>query len=282
MKKVFTLIALGSVAIASANQYYQPSGNGMNSCPTCNNGGGYYQGQPSNGGGYYQNQPNSGGGYYQGQSNGNYYQQNQNSRGYYQRDGQNYQQNSPQQGNQSYDRIQQKNPSRTTSDQEIKKKIQDTLSSGWFSKGFQNVSADVNNGNVNLSGSVDTMENRNKIEESVRKIDGVKQVNNQISIVKEKADDAYSDTKLQDSEKKFPLDVASNAQDRQINAKIRNRLSDGWFSKGYETIVIRTNNGVVIISGTVDKSEDIQKINDEVKAIDGVKSVINQIAVTNK
>lgn len=137
-------------------------------------------------------------------------------------------------------------------------------------------------GNVNLSGSVDTLENKNKVEESVRKIDGVKQVNNQISIVKEKSDDAYSDSQLQDSEKKFPLDVASNAQDRQINAKIRHRLSDGWFSKGYESIVIRTNNGVVIISGTVDKPEDIQLISDEVKAIDGVRSVINQTAAINK
>jgi hypothetical protein len=29
--------------------------------------------------------------------------------------------------------------------------------------------------------------------------------------------------------------------------------------KGYETLVIRTTNGVVVISGTVDKSEDVQK-----------------------
>lgn len=287
MKKIFALIALGSAALASADQYYQPYGNGSSYCPSCNNGG-YYQ-------------------------DGTYYQENQRSQGYYQRDDRNYQRNnqydyqqqSPRnqsydqnqqyyqpQDNQSYDRNQQRNydnsygsqkggNQRSFSDQEISRKIQDTLSSGWFSRGFEGVSFDVNNGNVNLRGSVDTLENKNKVEDSVRKIDGVRQVNNQITIVKESADN-YSDSQLQNSEKKYPQDFASNSQDRQLNAKIRDKLSNGWFSKGYETLVIRTTNGVVVISGNVDKPEDVQKINDQVKNIEGVRSVNNQLRVNNR
>ena len=268
MKKLFTLLALGSVTVASADQYNQPYGNGAVS-PSYNSGWSYYQDQPNN---------------------DNYYQQNprQNSQGYYQRNNEyDYQQ----QG-QSYNGDQQKNYNnsyssqnsdnqRTTSDQEINKKIHDTLSSGWFSKGFQNVSFDVNNGIVNLRGSVDTLENKNKVEESVRKIEGVRYVNNQINIAKEKSD-TYSESQLQDSEKKYPQDFASNSEDRQLNAKIRDKLSNGWFSKGYETIVIRTTNGVVVISGSVDKPEDIKKINDEIKNIEGAKSINNQLTVKNR
>jgi osmotically-inducible protein OsmY len=293
MKKLFTIIALGSTALVSANQYYQPYGNGSN-CPSCNNGGGYYQEQPNN---------------------SNYYQQNQRqgSQGYSQRDERNYQGNNPydnqqqssqsqsydrnqqysqQNGNQSYDRNQQRNndtnyisekadSQKIVSDQELNKNIQDTLSSGWFSKGFQNVSFDVNNGNVNLRGSVDTIENKNKVEDSVKKIEGVKQVNNQITIAKE-GPNAYSDTQLQDSEKKYPRDFASSPQDRQLNAKIRDKLSNGWFSKGNETLVLRTTNGVVSISGTVDKFDDIQKLDDQLKDINGVRSFNNQLTVKSK
>lgn len=294
MKKLFALIALGSVSLVSADQYYQPYGSGPG-CPSCNNGEGYY----------YQDQPNT----------GNYYQQNQRQspQGYYQRDDRNFQRNNQydnqqqfprnqsydqnqlyyqQQGNQSYDRDQQSNydnaygapkdvNQRGFSDQEINKRIHDTLSSGWFSKGFKNVYFDVNNGVVNLRGSVDTLENKNKVEDSVKKIDGVKQVNNQITIVKENPE-TYTDSQLQNSEKKYPQDFASNSEDRQLNAKIRDKLSSGWFSKGYETLVIRTTNGVVVVSGLVDKFEDIQKIGDQIKGVDGVRSVNNQITVKNR
>lgn len=293
MKKLLTLIPLGFASLVSADQYNQGYDNMSTPWPSCNSGRGYYQDQPNN---------------------GRYYQQNQrlNSQDYYQRDDRNddrnnpyyYQERSPR--NQSYDQNQQYYPQRNqsynweqqrnddnvygfrdnnnqrmTSDEEINKKIHETLNSGWFSKGFQNVSFDVRNGNVNLRGSVDTLENKNKVEDSVRKIDGVKQVSNQITIAKESSDN-YSDSQLQNSERKYTNDFASNSQDRQLNAKIRDQLSNGWFSEDYEMLIIRTTNGAVIISGTVDKPEDIQKINDQIRSIEGVKSVNNQLMVKNR
>ncbi|CUI17435.1 Conserved hypothetical secreted protein [Candidatus Protochlamydia naegleriophila] len=259
MKKIFSLIALGSVALVSADQYYQPYGNGAQSSQ------GYYQRDNQ---GYQRNNQYD----YQQAPRNQSYDQNQQ---YYQ------------QSSQSYNRDQQKNYSQRdnnqggVSDQEINRKLQDKLGSGWFSKGYQNVSFDVHNGIVNLRGSVDTLENKNNVEDSVRKIDGVRQVNNQITIVKENSD-TYSDSELQDSEKKYPRDSASNFQDRQLNAKIRDKLSNGWFSKDYETLVIRTTNGVVVISGTVDKQEDVQKINDQLKEIEGIRSINNQLRVNNR
>lgn len=271
MKKLFTLIALGSAALVSADQYHHQS---------------------------YRND-------YQDQcDNGNYYQQNQrqNSQGYYrhdQRDDRNNRRNnqydsrqqSPknqrsyqQRGDLSYNDDSQKNYSDNQSaptDQDLNRKIQETLSSGWFSKGFQNVSFDVIDGNVKLKGSVDTLENKNKIEDSVKKINGVRDVNNQITVVKESAD-TYSEPQLQNSEKKYSQDRASTPQDRQLNAKIRDQLSNTWFSKGYDMLVIKTTNGAVVITGTVDKPEDVQKINDQIKNIEGVKSVNTQLGVKNR
>ncbi len=282
MKKIFALIALGSVSMVSADQYSQPYGYQSNGCPSCYNGGENYQDQQNNA--YYQKGRDN---EYQGQQQSQYQRNNQPNYQQQPHRNQPYNQNQQNdQNNQPYYQDQQKGYDNNrgygnSSDQEIDKKIRDTLSSGWFSKGFQDVDFKVNNGNVLLTGSVNTLENKNKVEDSVKKIDGVRQVNNQITIVKESTGN-YSDSQLQNSEKKYPQDFASNPQDRQLNATIRDKLGSGWFSKGYETLVIRTTNGVVVVSGTVDKAEDIQKISDQIKDVEGVKSVNNQLSVRNR
>jgi len=92
----------------------------------------------------------------------------------------------------------------------------------------------------------------------------------------------YSDSQLQNSEKKYPQDSAATLQDRQLNAKIREKLSGGWFSKGYDALILRTANGVVVISGNVDNNDDIQKIRDQIRNIEGVRSVNDQLNVKNR
>ena len=265
MRTLFTLVALGTVSLASAAQYSQATGS-QTSGP---NG---YQAQQQ----YYQRSDQS----YQRGDQGGYQQQpyGQNQ-GYYQQQGQpyyqgqqGYSQNGNYQGQEGY------SDQNANSDQEILRKIHDNLSSSWFSKGYHDVSYDVSNGIVTLRGSVDTIDNKSKAEDSVRRIPGVRQVNNQITVVDKKTND-YSESQLQSSEKKFPEDYAASSQDRQINAKIRDKLSGGWFSRGNETLMIRTTNGVVTIVGTVDKPEDAQKINDDLKNIDGIRSINNQLAV---
>lgn len=277
MKKIFTIVALGSFALGSANQYYQTSGNGYGNSNYYPNQGDYrdsYQQVP-------QNQQ-----YYQ--TSGNDFDNRDSNQGYYSRDGyqqqqmlQNQQYNQQPSNQTFYNTDEQRGNNRATSDQEINKNIKNALGSGWFSKGYERVTFDVNNGIVTLRGTVDTQENKNKIEESIKKIEGVRQINNQITISKEIASN-YSDSQLQNSEKKYPQDKASNMEDRQINARIRDKISNGWFLKGNDTLIIRTANGIVVISGTVEKPEDVQKVQDQVKSVDGVKSVNNQLTVKNK
>lgn len=82
---------------------------------------------------------------------------------------------------------------------------------------------------------------------------------------------------------KFPQDFAATATDQELNAKIRHKLKGGWFSKGYNgSIALKTTNGSVVIQGTVDKADDIQKITDEIKKVDGVMGINNQLSVKNK
>ncbi len=47
-------------------------------------------------------------------------------------------------------------------------------------------------------------------------------------------------------------------------------------------IALRINNGVVTVIGFVDSNEDIQKINDKLKDIEGIRSVNNQLNVKSK
>lgn len=168
---------------------------------------------------------------------------------------------------------------RPLTDQEIAKDIHDALSSGWFTKGYQNVVFDINNGTVTLRGSVDTNEDKMKVEKTVRDVEGVRQVSNQIIVLKDKT--ALNEPSTMNA-KTHPQDFAATESDKQINNRIRDQLKGGWFSKGYETLVIRTTNGMVIITGSVDKFDDIEKINSEVKKINGVRSVNNQLSVKNQ
>ncbi len=269
MNKLFILAGLLSATTVFANQYYE---NGQGSYPSYN-GNGCYQGQPNNGNYYQDYNQNQGQRPYQG--NNNQYQGNNQS--YQQQNDRSYGNNQQMARNDDSGYSRNDNQG-SVSDQRIGKEVNDALGAGWFSKGFQDIKFDVNNGVVNLRGSVDTLENKKKVEATVREINGVKQVNNQLTIAGSNSS-PYSDSQLQDSEKKYPQDTAINYQDRQLNAKIRNELNGGWFSKGNTTLVLKTANGVVVMTGNVDRVEDIQKLTDQVKNIEGVQGVNAQLTV---
>ncbi|MCE5318433.1 MAG: BON domain-containing protein [Parachlamydia sp.] len=174
------------------------------------------------------------------------------------------------------------------SDDEIKKNVSDALKGGWFSGGYENVNIAVYNGVVTLNGSVDSADNRNKLMEKVKSIDGVRGVNNQVAVNAQpsssnagaSSSSNYTDSQLQKSESKHPKDSAATSQDRQINAKIHDKV-DGWFVTN-ETLVFRTNNGVVTVYGTVEKYDDIQDLLNKLRQIEGVNAVNNKLTAKNK
>lgn len=157
------------------------------------------------------------------------------------------------------------------SDNDIAKDIREALSSSILSSGYPYVTYQVYNGNVALSGTVEKAEDKAKVEDKVNNIDGVKQINNQIKI-------EDKNTSKKDAAKNTQ-DYAATDADKDLNAQIRNRLNSGWFSKGYELIILKTSNGVVTITGFVDNVDDLKKISDEAKKVSGVRSVYNQASV---
>lgn len=90
---------------------------------------------------------------------------------------------------------------------------------------------------------------------------------------------SYSESQLEDSEKKNPQDTVASSQDRQINAEIREKLNSGWNSQGNRSFVLYTANGVVTILGTVDSSDEIDNIIAQIKAVDGVQGVNSKLSV---
>lgn len=187
------------------------------------------------------------------------------------------------------------------SDQDVAKEVHDILEADWLSSGYPDVTFDVNNGVVNLRGRVTSLDDKTKLENSVRKVDGVKQVKSDVTVIQDKTtgsrmknshmadndksyhdkDKGYHDSKVEKTEKDYPRDTAASDSDRHVNSKIRHKLS-GWFSKGYETIILNTENGVVTITGFVETPDDAQKITKETKNVEGVKTVNNKVSVQPK
>jgi osmotically-inducible protein OsmY len=185
-----------------------------------------------------------------------------------------------------------KQTSRTVVDDEIAHHVHKILSGNWMTHGYPDVTFDVNNGTVNLRGVVNTREEKMKVEQEVKKIDGVIKINSDISVGLKPAqankplamNTSSTSTLNSSSTTATPAtaassrDTAATDKDRLINTKIREKLNK-LAPKGYETIVLSTSNGIVIISGNLEKVEDIQKVSHEVKHVDGVKSVTNQISI---
>lgn len=163
-----------------------------------------YQGQPySQGQGYqgqqgYQVQPYSQGQGYQGQ----HYMEGQNSQdfysnqqGYYQapspytqqgyQGGQNFQGQPYGQGQNQYGQGQNGQGQNQNPDQKLSGQIQDSLRSA-FSTKYNNVKVSVNNGNVILQGTVPTQEDKTALEQKVRNMDGVRNIDNKVTVQAQK------------------------------------------------------------------------------------------------
>jgi osmotically-inducible protein OsmY len=153
------------------------------------------------------------------------------------------------------------------SDGEIAKKVREKLAAGWFSKGYDQVNVEVNNGNVTLSGSIPSWDDKEKVEKDIRSIDGVKGLSLRLSV------------EDQDSEQQKGSDKSAQKSDQEIASKIRDKISSGWFAKGFDQVNVQVNNGNVTLQGFVNTQEDKDKVEKEVRNIDGVKNINNQITV---
>lgn len=78
---------------------------------------------------------------------------------------------------------------------------------------------------------------------------------------------------------RYPQDTYSTFQDRVLNNKIRNTISDGYFWDSYKDVTVNTNNGVVTLTGSVKNNDERQKIINELKKVYGIKSIKSELVV---
>ena len=163
--------------------------------------------------------------------------------------------------------------SMNATDRELVKKIRDKITSGWFSRGYDQVIVESNDGVVLLQGTVISLDDKDKVEKEVRNIDGVKSVNSQIRIQEVKDNDAKAGL--------YSRDTFNTSSDEQLNKKIRESVSKGILWDSYKEVFLNTNNGVVTLRGTVETSADQQKLINDIKKIEGVKSVQSDLKIKN-
>ena len=158
-------------------------------------------------------------------------------------------------------------------DQELARKIQDKVNSGWFSKGSEQVTVQVNNGVVTIQGFVKTQSNKDKIEAEIRNIEGVKSLNSQL-VAREPEAKA-------NASRQFTQDTYASPADDQLNKKIRDNTSRGWLWDSYEEVILNTANGEVILEGNIESVDDQQKFMKEIQKIEGVKTVKSNLKINN-
>ncbi len=159
------------------------------------------------------------------------------------------------------------------SDQELTDKIRKKISSGWFSEGYDQVNAQVNNGVVTLQGAVKTQEDKENLEKDVRDMNGVRSLNSRINVL-----EPTSNKEMKD---KFAQDSYYTSSDDQLNKKIRDKVSRGWLWDSYKAVVLNTSNGVVTLEGTVDDVKDQDKLVSEIQKVPGVKAVKSNLTIKN-
>lgn len=201
-----------------------------------------------------------------------YYNQAQSQPSYYQTNPQSTMANQPSNMNDNSGRMGPPNPN-AAMDQEVGKKIRDLLSSGQFTKGYLDLSYRVQNGNVIVKGYANSPENRNKIEEAIRKIPGVKDVDNRIFL------DRNSPTAPSNLPPEQALNTGMPVSDQALINAIQDKLSTSWFTKEFKNVTVAVDFGVVDLGGTIDTQADKEKVEDIVKNINGVKQVNNNIMV---
>lgn len=164
--------------------------------------------------------------------------------------------------------------SETSGDQELARRIREKISSGWFSRGYDRVSVQVNNGAVIIQGVVKSQADKDKVEKEIRDIDGVKSLTSHVNVEESHA--------RGHEERQFLQDRAATSEDQQLNKKIRDNVSKGWLWDSYKDVSLNTSNGVVTLDGTVGSESDKQDLINEVQKVEGVKSVKSNLRIESR
>lgn len=157
-------------------------------------------------------------------------------------------------------------------DRALDKSIHDKIDAGWVSKGYPGVRVNVEHGKVFLQGVVDTQKDKDKVEKEIRNLEGVKALDSRLQV---KEPDAQAKHEVN----RFPQDTFKSTADDQLNKKIRDNVSKGILWDSYTDVVLNSNNGNVVLTGSVNSVSDQESLVSEIKKVEGVKSVTSDLKV---
>jgi osmotically-inducible protein OsmY len=128
------------------------------------------------------------------------------------------------------------------------------------------INTDVHDGNVTLTGKVNSSVDKSLAGELIRSLDGVKDVNNELSVMK-----LYSD---EDSK-----DLSDSLTDSKVATVVKTRLLFSADVSGSD-INVDVANGVVTLKGTVSSDAERDLALAIAKNTDDVKDVVDELRVT--
>lgn len=145
-------------------------------------------------------------------------------------------------------------------DKDLAQKAETALASHPYLKSAD-ISVHVDEGEVTLDGVVDSKDELDKANESVRSIPGVKSINNQLRL------------RGQGSQS-----IGEYLDDTMITAAVKAKLVG---EKGLSSLKIHvtTNDGIVELSGEVDTQEHYRLAADTARNSEGVTQVMNKLTL---
>lgn len=75
------------------------------------------------------------------------------------------------------------------------------------------------------------------------------------------------------------LDASMTTKDLELTKRIRDKISSSMFTKGYDHVNVRVNNGVVTLIGFVKTQDEKEKLDKEVRNIEGVQNLTSEVLV---
>jgi len=156
-----------------------------------------------------------------------------------------------------------------------------------LSQANMSIKVEVNNGDVILSGYIDSDRNRSQVINLVKQIKGVQSIRNRIDI-RQNGNYSYYDpyyhspsNTLAMNAPVYPNQPTRSPKDMELEQKVVNTLRmDNNLAGPAQNVQINANNGVITLRGSTHNDYDRANIANRVKQISGVSKVDNQIQVS--
>lgn len=170
------------------------------------------------------------------------------------------------------------------SDSEITSAVQEKLKSN-VNVGSSDIKVETNEGNVTLTGEVDSLADSNNAISLARSIPQVKSVQSELKVkevltnkdVSERIEEK-EDKAVKDAEQVTDGSIANTASDATITAKIKVKFAEDPVVSALK-INIDTNDGRVTLTGTVQSEAEAKRAIQIAESVDGVSQVASVLTV---